>query len=310
MDQERKNKILLGLLLVLVAACAIAFVMIREDDSLDINKDIFKVADLQSVDEVRFLGKKGSVHLKYNGSSWVVNEKYDADRNMIQVLFATLAQAQPKRALSGKLRDSIASILQLGGTKVELLAQGNEQKSFVAGGNANKTQGYFLDTDNNDVYVMTIPGYRVYVSGIFELTESGFRNKYAFPFNWENFKSLTTTYPAKASDNFTVGMRENYFSVGELSATDTTKLYNYLDDVARLTVDNFVDTLTTDTMRVKEVASVRIEDIAARKYLLQIFPPDGSARREGLLNGEPVIFSEKKIQPLLKGKFFFAKKNQ
>ncbi len=42
---------------------------------------------------------------------------------------------------------------------------------------------------------MNIPGYRVYVSGIFELDESGWREKRVFAFNWQNFQKLDAHFP-------------------------------------------------------------------------------------------------------------------
>jgi hypothetical protein len=306
MSQVKKNKLLFLTLLVLIATTIVAFVATLRQDRLEIDKDIFKPSDLKSVDEVRLLRSHDSVNLSFNGSAWVLDGKYEADRSMIQVLFATLQQVEPKRPLTGAMRDSVENKFASEGTTVELLAEGTVIKKFQAVGNNNKTTGYFR-TAEGEIYVMTIPGYRVYVAGVLELTTSGFRNKYAFGFDWQNFKSLQARFSERPAENFAVSMTKNYFAIEGLAQTDTTKLYNYLDKVATLTVDDFPENIAVDTITQKPVVEIFVTDIASRKYRLRVFPSSTPALLTGLLNGEPVSVSESKIRPLMKGKSFFAK---
>jgi hypothetical protein len=65
------------------------------------------------------------------------------------------------------LRDSIAAVLDTNGVVVKLYEGDNLLKEFIAGGNATKTQAYFKYPEEEDSYVMVIPGYRVYAAGIF-----------------------------------------------------------------------------------------------------------------------------------------------
>jgi hypothetical protein len=310
MSQVKKNKLLFFSLLLLTGATILAFVFTDRDDHTEVDKNIFKVADLKSVNEVRLLRANDSINLKFNGSSWIVNEKYEADKNMIQVLFATLQQAEAKRILTGAISDSIQNQFRKAGTTVELLIDGTAVKSFQAVGNVSKTTAYFKNMEDDEIYVMAIPGYRVYVAGVLELNENGFRNKYAFGFNWQNFKSLRASFGAQPSENFSVSMNKGYFSIDNLKETDTTKLYNYLDEVARLTVDQFHETATFDTVASKPLVEIVVGDIASRTYQLKIFGSGDSQVMPGLLNGEPVDISAPKIRPLMKGKSFFAKKRQ
>jgi hypothetical protein len=308
MKQEKKNKFFAVLLVTLVIITGSLIVFFDADDVVAIDKNVFRPADLKAIDEIRMVRKEDTVVLKYNGSYWIVNDLHRADRNMVQVLFATLQQAEPKRGVSGTMQDSIASAVREQGTRVVLLQAGEEKKEFVAGGNANKTVAYFMTENDNNSYVMAIPGYRVYVSGIFELNESGFRDKYVFGFNWQNFKSLSAEFKARPSENFTVSMKKDYFAVNELPATDTTKLYNYLDEVARLTVDGYRTEMAGDTSKFE--VRITITDIGRKTYDLKLFSTDNQAEVSGILNGEPVYFSASRIRALAKGKSFFSKRNQ
>ncbi len=308
MGQEKKNKSLAILLVVLVLITGSLIVFFEGDNAVAIDKNLFRPADLKSIDEIRMTRKDDTLILKYNGSYWMVDDVYRADRNMIQVLFATLQQAEPKRAVSGAMQDSVTSIVRDRGTRVVLLQAGAKRGEFIAGGNTSKTVAWFVTEDERNSYVMTIPGYRVYVSGIFELDESGFRDKLAFGFNWQNFKSLAAKFMTRPSENFSVSMQKGYFAVNELPATDTTKLYNYLDDVARLTVDGYPSEMPADTGKFD--VRITITDIGSKTYDLKIFSTDNQSKVNGILNGEPVYLSPARIRTVTKGKSFFSKKNQ
>ena len=161
---------------------------------------------------------------------------------MVQVLFATIQQAEPKRPLPLGIQDSVSQELRQNGVKVSLISSGTPELTFYAGGNGQKTQAYFsVDKGDAKPYLVTIPGYRVYVSGIFEVEEKDWRDKLVFGFNWRNFESLQASFPNSPSDNFQVVFQDNYFAVQGLNAVDTAKLNDFLDDVSLLTVEEFTD---------------------------------------------------------------------
>jgi hypothetical protein len=307
MSEVKKNKILFLSLLVLTAATIVVFVITLHEDRLDIDKNTFRVSDLKSIDEVRLLSNNDTVNLAFDGTAWMVNGKYEADRNMIQVLFATLQQVEPKRPVTGPMRDSLESKFATQSTSVQLLSDGNLVKTFETVGNKTKTTGYFRNSEDGEIYVMAIPGYRVYVAGVFELNTNGFRNKYVFGFNWQNFKSLKTHFSERPREDFDVSMAKNYFAIQGLAETDTTKLYNYLDEVAKLTIDVFSDRFNVDTIMQKPALEILVTDIASRKYQLRVYPSHDEGIMPGFLNGEPIGISASKIRPLVKGKSFFAK---
>lgn len=249
---ERRNKQQFILLFVLLSATVSLYWYGQRDLERSVDKNLFKNFDLEAIDEVSLVSETGSVTLKYNGSRWKVNDDFNADANMIDVLFATIQQAEPRRPLAASLQDSVSRSLQQDGVKVSLISSGTTMKVFYAGGNAVKTQAFFLEENGSYPYIMTIPGYRVYVSGIFELGESGWRDKIVFGFNWRNFQRLEATFPERAADDFVVAMEDNYFSVAGLPQVDTTKLNDFLDDVSLLSVDEYLpasgalDSLTSD----------------------------------------------------------------
>ncbi|HEY8938510.1 MAG TPA: DUF4340 domain-containing protein [Cyclobacteriaceae bacterium] len=310
--QEKKNIRLLISLVILIALTSVVYWFSQEKSTVEIDRTIFRVEDFKAVDEVTFESKGKTITLKFDGTRWRVNGLYDADRHLVDVLFATLQQAEPKRPVAASIKDSISNVILHNGVKVSLKASGKDLKVFYAGGNLSKTQAYFLNT--NDPYIMVIPGYRVYASGILELDENGWRDKRIFNFSWRNFKEFTAQFPTQPKQNFRAAYFNNFFGVEGLAESDTIKLNAFMDGMMRLAADNFVkegqspryDSLAKTT----PAMIIEVKDIADRKYPLIIFNP---IRKDpyvlGLLgNKEAVLFQHDQIAPLVRGKDYFIKK--
>jgi len=308
---EKRNKQQFVLLFVLLSATVSLFWFRHSDKEGDVDKNTFRNFDVQTVDEVSLVSASGNVTLKYNGSRWKVNGEFNADPGMIDVLFATLQQAEPRRPLAGSLQDSVAKSLQDDGVKVSLISSGTVAKVFYAGGNTGKTQAFFLEENGPYPYLMTIPGYRVYVSGIFELAESGWRDKIVFGFNWRNFQRLETTFPGRPADNFVVAMEDNYFNVTGLAQVDTTKLNDFLDDVSLLSVEEYLsaDAILDSLKSVEPFVSILVTDIARKEYELKLYIPAGQRRQFlGLLNQKQwALFQESRIARVIRPRNFFGK---
>ncbi len=309
--RERENKRRFILLVVLVVATLLAFWWVQPENRIKVDQDVFQVEDLKTVSRVELLSDSDSVILAFNGARWEVNGNSNADGNMINVLFATLQQAKPRRMVSRASRDSIYRQLEDSGVKVLLYDGPALQKEFIAGGNSAKTQAFFADPSTKDVYVMAIPGYRVYVSGIFELKESGWWNKLVFGFNWVSFRGLKAEFAENPAQNFTVSMSRDHFGIEGLAETDTAKLNTYLDDVSLLTVDEYVSEpgLKDSLLKVKAFAQITVADVANRHYTLRLYVPEAPSPVKGIIQDSQVaIFSRRKIQSLLKPKSYFRKK--
>jgi Domain of unknown function (DUF4340) len=310
--QERKNKRLAILFCALCCMTAIVYYLSSSGGAVEIDKNLFKNYDLKSIDEVVLESKKGRVELKFNGAKWEVNNQFDADPAMVEVLFATLQQAEPKRPLATSIEDSVCNELSQNGVKVSVIASGNAESVFYAGGNSQKTQTYFCTADpERKSYLVTIPGYRVYAAGVFELGAMDWKDKYVFGFNWRNFQGLETQFPQKPSDNFNISLQDNFFAVEGLVSIDTAKINDFLDDVSLLTVDEYVDTVSFQNSPSKPspVMILTIRDIGKRVYTLELYNPSKNGQMvPGLINGgQWACFDPRKIQNVFKPKAFFGK---
>lgn len=304
--QKKKNKRLVFLLIVLTAITVVVYWLSSEDRNGVADKNIFQIADYNNIDRVMLESSDGKVELTFNGSRWRINDRYDADRNLITVLFATLKEAVPKRPVAASLKDSVNALLEENGVKVSLFSGRNLEKQFVSGGNVLKGRTYFKDSGRNETYLVTIPGYRVYVAGILELTENQWRDKHVFGFNWRNFQRLEVSFPEKPADNFVVAPQNNMFGIEGIQ-TDTTKLGVYMDHVLSLTVNEYLESgkYTDSLMKARPAMMLTVTDIAKKQYSLKLFSETLSQVPGLYQQDQGVVFNRLKIQPLMRPKSYF-----
>lgn len=308
----RNVKLLISLIGLSLLAGAMFYFTNRDTSGID--KTIFEVVDQDRIDRVTLTSHMGTVELKFDGVKWKVNAAYDADRQLITVLFATVVQTQPKRKLTGIQRDSVSKRMSRDGVRV-LLSEGETlNKEYLVCGNEEKTETYFQLAGDEAIYLVTIPGYRVYAASIFELGESGWRDKRIFNFNWQNFKELKVHFPKRTDQDFSVSLVNNLFSIAEVSVADTTKLSGFLESLFELQAEQILS--KTESMRYDSLLSVypvvelAIQDISKKYIALKIFPPQkGSGVILGRINdSETVLLSPRAAAAVSRGRDFFVMK--
>lgn len=311
---EKKNKIRLAVLVVLTIVTIALVFLTQRDQKNAIDPTLFRVEQLDKIDHVILESSKGKTELRFKNGKWRVNGEFDADKRLIDVLFATIEQAVPKRELSTSHTDSIAKVLTQSGTVVSFLEGEEVMKKFIAGGNSEKTLAYFRLPEGG-TYVMAIPGYRVYVSGIFEADEILFRDKRIFNFNWRNFRTLESKFPEDPAADFQVSFKDRYFGIEGIEAVDTTKLNDYLDAVSLLDAREYLtapQAASYDSLlKAPPAFTVEVKDIASRSYLLEVFSPGkGQTTVIGRTEkGNVVAFDRESIARLAKKRGYFVRKD-
>jgi hypothetical protein len=309
--QERRNKRSLIVLATLIGLSVATFFLIRQSDKPAIDKSIFRDFDSEIVDRVRIESPQDTIELTFENSRWKVNKEYPADRNLVTLLFATIKQAEPKREIVAGSMDSTSTAIEKSGQKITLYAEGQPIRSFIAAGNPTKTQSFFKDSKTGKVYVMSIPGYRVYVAGIFEMKTGGWRDKFVFgTFNWRNFQSLEARFPERPSENFKVQAEgTGLFGIAGIK-TDTARLNTFLDDVSLLAVDDYLESarLKDSLTQVKPFLNLIITDIASKQQILSVYRENKNGVLGMLGNNQPVLFNPETVRNVIRSKSFFVQK--
>jgi hypothetical protein len=312
--QEQRNIRLLILLGVLTAATLMTYFFLQDGDRAVVDPALFRAENLSKIDHVVLESKNKKVDLRFDGKRWKVNDRFDASAHLIDFLFATLEKAVPKHPVALHQRDSVYQRLDIFGTTVSLFEGSVLQMQFRAGGNASKTEAYFKTGKKSEAYLMAFPGYRAYVSQIFELDENVWRDKRIFNFNWRNFKTLTVKFPSDPASDFEIGKQGRFFGVIGLDKPDTAKVNTFLDDVSLLAADQIVvagssrvyDSLVKST----PLLAFEVRDIMDRSYRLVLF---SGLRGDRYLigkafDGETVLFDRKKAFAIYKKRGYFKGK--
>ena len=116
--QQKKNIQLLISLIVMTSITALLFIFSNTKSGSTVDSDLFQIENLDKIDHVALESTKGKTDLKFNGTKWIVNEKHEADRQMITVLFATLKQTIAKRQVAANLQDSLQKEILSNGVKI------------------------------------------------------------------------------------------------------------------------------------------------------------------------------------------------
>jgi hypothetical protein len=309
--QEKHNRNLLISLLVLGVA-TIGYYWYSSTERSAIDPGMFQVTDWKAINRVMLKSAQSTLDIHFDGIRWRVNDAV-ADPDMIDVLFATLQQSRPLRPVAESLSDSIAQYVINTGVQVSVFADQQQQLIFRAGGNSRKTQAYFLEEETNQPYLVTIPGYRVYVSGIFELNESGWKDKYVFQLNWRNFSHLTVEFPGLPAEAYSARMINDYFAIEGLPRTDTTRLNDFIDALSLLTVSKYED----DLQLAVQLSSLQpgilysVFDVGGKVFTLALYPEAAAGDQvPGLINAkQPAYFSRNQLGPLLQKRAYFAGKD-
>ncbi len=297
----------------LLAALAGVYFLQRSNESPEIDVALFRVADPAEIDRVAFQPSgKPEIDLKFDGRRWKVDGKYDADNGLIDVLFAALAQATPRRPVSESLKDSLNRRLKRDGVMVRLYKGDDVKKEFLVGGLRGDT--YFRDQEGQS-FLMTIPGYRVYLADIFAIDAFGWRDKRVFDLAWRNFRTVSVQFPQDPSSNVMI-RRPNLNLTVELEGVadpDTSRVNAYLDDLQSLTCDRIVsDKAPFDSLvKTKPTVTIAVADIAERTYKLELFPVGpGDNQVLGRTENDLMLFDKRKLFRIVKKRTYFARRSR
>lgn len=301
------------ILLILLAIASLALNLTSDTKSrADFRVDLFHVADTSKVVAVKIDGK-GSVQLtKLPNGTWEVNGKYGMNQNLKTVLLAVLNQVNIRRPVSQIQQEEIAQNLR-NSTKVSVQSN-NQELTFFVGGNAARTQSYFMLDQDDQPYIVEIPGYRNYISGMFELTEMQWRDRTLFNTLWRSLQSLSVTYPGLSGNDLNIYFEEDFFKVSQVTKMDTVALMSYLTRYELFEANEFIpqgfnakyDSLAKTT----PIAVIELNEINRDKnQRLLVFPKldDDNYILTSNKEGELSLIDFNRIRQLLSRKEDFQK---
>ncbi len=233
---HKNHKLLIFLLGLIIVSLTLSLTSGIKSNS-NFRVDLFRVSDTSLIQSIK-IDNKQQVEINRSGNSWSINNKYGINRNLKNVLLAVLNQINVRRPVSKIQQEEIAEQLRLSTQIVVTL--GERTIEFFAGGNAARTQSYFMIKGEDQPYIVEIPGYRNYISGIFELTEMQWRERTLFSSNWRSLQDLKISYPGHPDNNVNIYFEEDFFKIDRVAAMDTLKLMTYLSNYEFFEANEFI----------------------------------------------------------------------
>ncbi|MGK7393748.1 MAG: hypothetical protein ACNS62_04215 [Candidatus Cyclobacteriaceae bacterium M3_2C_046] len=239
--QRRKNIRLLVIWLMLLSGTIILISLDQERDKVSVPRNLFIVEDTAAVNRIVMQGEQFNNILSQKNGRWLVNDVYQLDEGLRQVLLSVLKRIQVQRPVARAQQDEIIQLLQEQGIRVEIYQDEEMVQSYLTAGNRNQGVTYFMQPESDQPYIVHLPGYESYVAGLYEITENDWRDRIVMTTNWNSLNYLSLTYPGQARQGFTISYARDFFQVEGLAQMDTTKLMDYLERFQYILTDRYLD---------------------------------------------------------------------
>lgn len=217
------KKNIIAFILVAITCTIGAILFFNSDDNRISNKDArnFSLSNTISITKI-FLASKGgeTVTLTNSGDHWMVNNKYIARQDRIDMLLKTAQKVQVKSKVPKKKTETVLKNLSSKHIKAEFY-QGNELvKCYFIGDATQKGDGTYMlmidpeSQENASVpFITYIQGFQGYLTPRYEPLVKDWRDLKLFHFPKNRIKSIELTYPAEPNNSFTIDIQDKSYIV-------------------------------------------------------------------------------------------------
>jgi len=294
------NRKILIITIIVLAIIGSILAITQITSTLSENETNFAIADTASVTKIFMADMDGNSVLleRQEVGKWKVNQKYFAQKDMVQQFLKTLMYVTVRGPVAIAARDNVIRHMASHAVKVEIFQQKylidfwgirmfqREKlvKTFYVGDNTQEKSGTYMKMERSDnPYIVYIPGFKGFLHTRFSTNEHEWRDHTVFNLFMKDIDKVTMIYPGDPEKSFIIENPDNrnfkLFSVEEgsyLSSYDTINLINYLsgfydarfeylfDDPAHAVKDSL---LQTDPFQILTVSPKTGSDIILITYL-------------------------------------------
>jgi hypothetical protein len=255
----------LKIFLVLAVLSVLTYFILQKKKSAGALSEVestFAIEDTGTVDRI-FIAKKdgGKVDLVKENGVWLVNGKFPARLDAVDLLLETFRNVEVLYPTSESMKPRVLQIMATTGTKVEVFQEGKRTRIWIMGNETADLKGsnvLAVDPESGEnfdnPYVLHIPGFEGFLNPRFFVNEYDWRDRTILgvsPLNIVSVKAESIEYP---DSSFTIqvrDMRKNDFDVilpqGKLRNADSLAVRQYLAYFLNLTCEKFLgDSLTLE----------------------------------------------------------------
>lgn len=205
------------------------------------NKALFSIADTTQIQSLNINADGQNIAVVRGENQWMLNDKYKADPQLIYLFQRILQAVETQRPVSQSNFDVIRSELETTGQKVEITMADGSTRTFYVGGSQAKTTAYFANEDLSQIFIVVIPGYKTYVSGIFELTLNQWRDRTLFNSSWRTLQNLNIDYNQQNKQDLDISFDGQFLSVKDVNNLDTAAMMNYLQPLENFQLNDYLE---------------------------------------------------------------------
>ncbi|BDD03506.1 hypothetical protein [Aureibacter tunicatorum] len=267
----RKNHKLLTIFLTLATLNIALLFLFKENNVIkesNNDKPDFHLESTEGITQISMISDTLNVMLSKANNKWLVNNNYELDPNMKAVLFSVLKDVRVQRAVNNTQKKKLASQGKINGTHVKIMQGDKILRDFFAFGDANNQRSYFLNATSEEPYLVHLPGYESYVTGIFGVNPNDWRNRYLIKSTWETIKEISINNVAHPQEEIKIKADGRLFSIDGVANLNTEKMMAYIEGITNMQAIRFINkpqNLGDD----KLIMSIKIDD-AQQKNNCQI----------------------------------------
>lgn len=318
MSQKHKNITLIIIIGLLVVSSIVLGLMKGTTSNTIKNKTLFSVQDTSKIDQISIKSATEIILLKKVDGNWMLNEKYKAEQNIVKILLSIFKDAEVTRSVPKSQQMEITGFIKDNGFIVNISGNDETLNTFYSSGNENKTVSYMMSIDNDQPYIISIPGYGSYVAGIFEIPSNDWRDRLILSTNWRTLQKLKINYTEFPEYDFTIKFNFNFLSVEGVEKLDTARMMAFIDEFNYLQTDRYLvkgqNERYDSLLLTPATVSLSIEDInSANSRNISFFPLlVDDPMMLGFVNEDEqmVLFEAQRIQQLFAVKSDFEKQEE
>lgn len=244
MNKKLFRFILLGLLLI------VALILMLNEHKGSYKKELrdFAIEDTSTVDKIFLVNKENKqILLEKQKGHWVLNEKYEARKDLVNLILKTLHRVKVKEPVGNAAIETIIKNMAVKSTKVEIYQNKKLVKTIYVGGPTPDSRGtYMLIDGSNRPFVVEIPGFKGYLSTRFSTSENNWKSQMMLTYKTDEISEVSLTNNLNPEASFTIKHQKNNLELIDKSGNavsnfDTAKVKQYLFEFHKKAYSKFAD---------------------------------------------------------------------
>lgn len=199
----KKTNIILLIIVVLVGLISLIVYYTQTKDTARVYRD-FAVEDTASINKIFLADKQGNtITLERKDGYWMVNDKYKARRDLIDILLTTIKNLEVTMPVPESKLDFVLRSIAAYGIKTEIYQNNKLVKTYYVGGAPENNIGTYMILEGSDVpFVVSIPGFSGFLTIRYNTEINEWREKIIFNYKIEDIFQVKMLYPDQPENSF------------------------------------------------------------------------------------------------------------